>query len=93
MYFMVRKVTATELARNLRQILDAIEFRGEQVVIIRNKRSIARILPGPAWMTALEAMADLYRTLPADAAEDWIEDSRASGTQDRMSSLTDPWDS
>ena len=90
---MVRKVTATELARNLRQILDGIEFRGEQIVIVRNKRSIAHIIPGPARMTALEAMADLCRTLPVDAAEDWIEDSRGSGTQDRISSLTDPWDS
>jgi hypothetical protein len=25
-------------------------------------------------MTAIEAMADLYRTLPPDAAEDWLKD-------------------
>ena len=93
MYSMIRRVSATELARNLRQILDSVEFRGEQIVIVRNKRPIARILPGPAKMTALEAMADLYRTLPSDAAEGWIEDSRAASAQDRMSSLTDPWDS
>jgi hypothetical protein len=30
-------------------------------------------------MTALEAMADLYRTLPEDAAEGWLEESRQTG--------------
>jgi len=27
-------------------------------------------------MTAIEAMADLYRTLPPEAGKDWVEDGR-----------------
>ena len=30
-------------------------------------------------MTALEAMADLYHTLPPNAAEDWAKESRMHG--------------
>lgn len=31
-------------------------------------------------MTALEALADLYRTLPPDAAKDWLDESRMPAT-------------
>ena len=40
-------------------------------------------------MTALEAMADLYRTLPEDAAKDWLRESR---TPEKLGEeLEDPW--
>ncbi len=84
------QITATELARNLRQVLDRMEFTGEEVVVTRNNQPIARILPGGRRMTALEAMADLYRTLPEEAAAGWIEDSRR-GEDDPVEELRDPW--
>ena len=31
-------------------------------------------------MTALEALADLYRTLPPDAAKNWLDESRMPAT-------------
>ena len=34
------------------------------MLVVRNNHPIARILPGVAQMTALEAMSDPYRTLP-----------------------------
>jgi hypothetical protein len=37
---------------------------------------IAHIVPGAVYLTALEAMTDLYNTLPEDAAAGWFEDSR-----------------
>jgi antitoxin (DNA-binding transcriptional repressor) of toxin-antitoxin stability system len=72
----LKTITATHLARNLRRVLDRLAIDGEGIVIERNRQQIARILPGPAQQTALEAMADLYRTLPDDAAAGWEADSR-----------------
>jgi prevent-host-death family protein len=80
----MKTITATELARNLKDVLDQVEFRGEELAIVRNNHEIARIVPGSARRSALEAMADLYRTLPSDAAENWVKDSRAHGLADKI---------
>jgi antitoxin (DNA-binding transcriptional repressor) of toxin-antitoxin stability system len=69
-------MTATELARNLSEILDRLAVEREEIVIERNHRQVARLIPGPGRLTALEALADLYRTLPQDAAATWEADSR-----------------
>jgi len=86
----MRTVTATELARNFRTMFDQVEFKHEELIVIRNNHAVARIVPGPATMTALEAMADIYRTLPEEAGRDWLEDSRRmeKGLADEM---RDPW--
>ena len=84
-------MTATEFAKNLKKTLDRVEFGGEEIIIMRNNHKIARLLPGPPHMSALEAMADLYRTLPSDAAEDWLEESRIPAKLSEE--LRDPWDS
>jgi antitoxin (DNA-binding transcriptional repressor) of toxin-antitoxin stability system len=72
----LKTITATHLARNLRRVLDRLAVEGEVIVIERNRQQVARLLPGPARETALEAMTDLYRTLPDDAAATWEADSR-----------------
>ena len=86
----MQTVTATELSRNFRVMLDKVEFKHEELIVIRNNHEVARIIPGPATMTALEAMSDIYRTLPEDAAVDWLEDSRRTerGLNDEV---RDPW--
>ncbi len=83
-------VTATELARNFRSMLDKVEFKHEELVVIRNNHEVARIIPAPARMTALEAMADIYRTLPEDAGEDWLKDGRKIETKS-AGKVRDPW--
>lgn len=88
----MKTITATELARNLRQVLDRLAIEGGEIVVERNQQQVARILPGPARQTALQAMADLHRTLPEDAAVSWEEDSRASLGGDRVDEgVDDPW--
>lgn len=91
----MRIITATELARNLRQVLDRLRADGEEVVIERNHEPIGRLVPGPARQTALEAMADLYRTLPAKSAADWLQDSRSGPVLDQTleQGMRDAWDS
>ena len=88
----MRQVTATELARNLREVLDRVEFQKEEHLVWRNQHQIARIVPGPAHQTAQEAMGELYRTLSEDAGARWVRDSR-NGEGQRLDKLRDPWDS
>ncbi len=72
----MKTITATNLARNLRRVLDRLSVDGQDLVIERNRRQVARLVPGPARQTAIEALADLYRTLPPDTAAAWETDSR-----------------
>jgi hypothetical protein len=83
------EMTVTEFVRRLKSIFDRIEYKGEEVILVRNKHRIARIIPGSAHLTAIEAMGDLYRTLPEDAAKGWLADSRLEGIIDRE--VRDPW--
>lgn len=78
----MKVITATELARNLSQVLDKLGPKGEEIIVERNHRQVARIVPGRACQTALEAMADLYQTLPDRAGDDWLADSRAQPVGD-----------
>ena len=88
----MKTITSTELARNLRQILDQLATEGGEIVVERNHRQVARIVGGPGRQTALEAMADLYRTLPEDAASGWKRDSRGSlGGEQIDGGVRDPW--
>ena len=86
-------MTATELARNLSEILDRLAVEREEIVIERNHRQVARLIPGPGRLTALEALADLYRTLPDDAAATWEADSRAGNLRgERLpKGVRNPW--
>lgn len=84
------QITATELARKFKQMMNLVEFQGEELVIVRNNRQVAKIIPGPAAMTALETMSDLYRTLPEDAGATWLKDSRNSTAAD-LAEVRDPW--
>jgi antitoxin (DNA-binding transcriptional repressor) of toxin-antitoxin stability system len=89
----MRTITATELARNLRRVLDRLAIEGEDIVIERNHEQVARLVPGPARQTALEAMADLYRTLPEVAAATWEADSRRGRWKGSRldKGVRDPW--
>lgn len=85
----VQTITATDLSRNFRVMLNRVEFQHEELLIVRNNTPVARLVPGPATMTAAEAFADLYCTLPKAAGDTWLADSRID---DAMSGeMRDPW--
>jgi antitoxin (DNA-binding transcriptional repressor) of toxin-antitoxin stability system len=73
--------------------LDRLAIEGEDIVIERNHQQVARLLPGPARQTALEALADLYRTIPEESIKTWEADSRKVRWKgDRLDKgLRDPW--
>ncbi|MDW3688602.1 type II toxin-antitoxin system Phd/YefM family antitoxin [Cupriavidus sp. CV2] len=81
-------ITATELARHTRQILDRVARGGETVVIARNHTEVARLVPTVATQTAAEALAGLPTGLTAEQGERWLRDSREGGFGDEV---RDPW--
>lgn len=87
---MTRTVTATEAARNFSRILDLLEHGSEEIVVVRNHHPVARILPGAPRMTALEALSDLYRTLPEAEGATWVRDARKLDRK-RHPKTRDPW--
>jgi len=82
-------MTATEFAKNIKKTLDRLEFGREEIILVRNNHKIARIIPGSPHLTAIEAMADIYRTLSPEAAKGWLEDSRLEGKL--AAEMRDPW--
>jgi len=84
----MQNVTATELARNTRAILDKVAVRGEVVIIERNHTMIAQIMPPPQTMTAAQALAGLTLPMltPAQASA-WLNDSKG----DFGGAVRDPW--
>lgn len=85
----MQTVTATDLSRNFRVMLNRVEFQREELLIMRNNSPVARLVPGVATMTAAEAFADLYMTLPQKAGENWLADSRLDDNQ--QGEVRDPW--
>lgn len=84
----MQTISATELARNTRDILDKVAIRGETVIIERNHTMIAQIMPPPQTMTASQALAGLTLPVltPAQATA-WLKDSKG----DFGDAVRDPW--
>lgn len=80
-------ISATELARNTREVLDRVAGNGEVVLVKRNDAAIARILPAEQMMTAAQALAGLTPMLKPTQAARWLKDSRGSFDNE----LRDPW--
>jgi antitoxin (DNA-binding transcriptional repressor) of toxin-antitoxin stability system len=86
----MQKITATELARNLRAVLDRVRETGETYLVERGGQPVVQVSPTPGEQTAQQALADLYRMLPPDAAEGWERDAR-HGRAGLDETLRDPW--
>src|SRR5882672_2734615 len=68
--FGVMKIlTVTEAARNFSRVLDEVEREQEEIVLVRNHRQIARLVPEPTAQNALEVLGDLYCTLDEQTAD------------------------
>jgi prevent-host-death family protein len=85
----MQTITATDFSRNFRVMLNKVEFQHEELIIVRNNTPIARLVPGPATMTAAEAFGDLYCSLPQQAGEHWLADSRSDDAHEEE--VRNPW--
>jgi len=84
----MQTVSATDLARNTRHILDQVASRGECVMVERNHTVVAQIGPPERSMTAAQALAGLpYPMLTPAQASAWLADSKPDFTD----GVRDPW--
>jgi len=86
----VRILTATEISRNFSRLLDELARGGEEIVVMRGKHPVAKMVPGAPRLTALEALADLYRTLDDTEGRAWIKDAAGADRQAKKE-MRDPW--
>jgi antitoxin (DNA-binding transcriptional repressor) of toxin-antitoxin stability system len=89
----VKTLSVTEVARNFSAVLDALERDQEEVVLVRNQRQVARLIPEAPRHDALSVFGDLYRTLDDEAAVALSAAiaSHRKGRRGRVSELRDPW--
>jgi antitoxin (DNA-binding transcriptional repressor) of toxin-antitoxin stability system len=86
----MKTLTATDVSRNFSHVLDDVIFRGEEITITRNKRAIAKLVPGTPHLTAIEALADVYSTIDPGDGKEWIEDIE-SLNKSMDEERKDPW--
>jgi antitoxin (DNA-binding transcriptional repressor) of toxin-antitoxin stability system len=89
----MKTLSVTDVARNFSAVLDRVESRQEEIVLIRNRRPVARLVPEPAQQTALEVFGDLYRTLDEQTAAALAATVSAArkGRRGRVTELRNPW--
>ena len=93
--FSMKTLSVTEVARNFSNVLDMVERDHEEIVLIRNQRQIARLIPEPPSQDALAVLGDLHRTLDDDTADALgaaVMETR-KGRRGRLDELRNPWDS
>ncbi len=83
----MQTISATDLARNTRAILDTVATRGESIAVERNHITIARIVPSDPMMTVSQALGDLRQTLTPQQADAWLAQRHAALEE----TVRDPW--
>ena len=89
----MKTLSVTDVARNFSAVLDAVERDQEEVVLVRNQRHVARLVPEAPRQDALSVFGDLYRMLDdqtAEALSAAITSNRKS-RRGRVAELRDPW--
>jgi hypothetical protein len=56
----MKTLSVTEVARNFSAVLDSVERKQEEIVLVRNRREVARLVPEPQRQDALEVFGDLF---------------------------------
>ena len=88
----MQTISATDLARNTREILDRVSSQGETVAIERNHTMIAQIMPPQRRLTAAQALAGLTSPmLTAAQATAWLMESRDGGGESFGDTVRNPW--
>jgi antitoxin (DNA-binding transcriptional repressor) of toxin-antitoxin stability system len=86
----MKRISASELARRLGDILGQVRYRGDAFVIERHDVPIAQIGPVPGMVRAtLRDAALAWTSTPADSA--FADDIERAGRSDRPP--RNPWDS
>jgi prevent-host-death family protein len=89
----MKRLSATNIARNFSEVLDAVERDQQEILVVRNSRQVARLIPEVSRQDALEIFSDLCRTIDdqtGDALSASIATSRKA-RRARISELRNPW--
>ncbi len=89
----MKTLSVTEVARNFSAVLDKVERDHEEIILVRNRRQIARLVPEAQRQDAMEVFGDLYRTLDdrtTEALSAALSSNRRS-RRGRVSEMKDPW--
>lgn len=90
-YSMDIRISATELARNVGDVLGRIRYRGDSFLVERNGEAVARVVPLVERPTAtLGEVFDAWSSAGAPEP-DFARDLEAVGSADRPP--VDPWGS
>jgi antitoxin (DNA-binding transcriptional repressor) of toxin-antitoxin stability system len=65
----MKTMTITEVARNFNVVIDRVISEQEEIILIRNRKPVARLVPEPQNATALEVLGDLASTLDDETAD------------------------
>ncbi len=86
-------LSVTEMARHFSEVIDSVEQKQEEIVLIRNRKQVARLVPEVASQNALEVFGDLYRTLDDKTAEALVGVFAKAKKKRRgmISELRNPW--
>ncbi len=89
----MKTLSVTAVARNFSAVIDTVESDQEEIVLVRNERYVARLVPEPPRQDALEVFGDLYRKLDDETAEalSAAVKSIRKGRRGRVSELKNPW--
>lgn len=91
----MRTITATEAARNFSEILDKVEH-GEEIVIMRGKREIARMVPikaeKPNGAALLKALTEWQANHPPTDEDDGAWDYYYESKVDPINQVRNPWE-
>jgi antitoxin (DNA-binding transcriptional repressor) of toxin-antitoxin stability system len=85
------RISTTDLARSVGEIIARVRFRGESFIIERHGKEVARLIPPPdASRQTLQSVAEAWREAGA-GDEPWVRLLEEIGGADRP--LEDPWES
>lgn len=89
----MKTLSATDVARNFSAVLDELERDQEEIVLVRNRRQVARLVPEPPSHDALAVFGDLFRTLDDVSAVALTRaiSSKRKSRHGRVSELRNPW--
>jgi prevent-host-death family protein len=91
----MKTLTVTQAARNFSRVVDEVERDQEEIVLVRNRRNVVRLVPEPPAQNALDVLGDLYFALDDRTGETLTRAVQRTRKRKNslVSSLSNPWGS
>ena len=89
----MKTLSVTEVARNFSAVMDEVERDQQEIILVRNQKPIARLVPESAAQNALEVLGDLYRALDDKTADALVQAIGVAkqGKVKTLKALRNPW--